>query len=177
LPEYRQPGWRHSKGKRPEEVDSGGPLAEKRLVVCNSKTGTSGVGGISGADGGSGLSGENTRVYLVKRPIGEATPDCFALSTEILSDLESDQVRVEVHYISVDAGTRTMLRGEGFHQQVGLGETILAGGVGRIVESKVEGWEVGQAVRGGLGAQTLATCQVEHLERIDESVAPLSAYL
>ena len=31
--------------------------------------------------------------------------------------LEPGQVRVAFEYISVDAGTRTMLRGEGFHAQ------------------------------------------------------------
>lgn len=123
------------------------------------------------------MSGENTRVYLAKRPVGEATPDCFALATEGPAELQAGQVRVAVHYISVDAGTRTMLRGEGFHQQVGVGETILAGGVGRITESNADGWAVGQAVRGGLGAQTLATVPAKHLERVDESVAPLNAYL
>ena len=60
--------------------------------------------------------------------------------------------------VSVDAGTRTMLVGEGFHQQVALGDTILAGGVGRIVESKAEGFE-GRAGRSRirLGVQTAAT--------------------
>jgi hypothetical protein len=60
---------------------------------------------------------------------------------------------------------------------VGLGETILAGAVGRIVESTVEGWEVGQAVRGGLGVQTFATLRTDQLERIDDSLGPLSAHL
>jgi len=120
---------------------------------------------------------ENTRVQLVKRPVGEATPECFSLATEVLGDLGPNQVRVAVEYISVDAGTRTMLRGEGFHQQVGLGDTILASGVGRVIDSNLPDWQVGQTVRGGLGAQTIATINAEHLERIDESVAPLSAYL
>ena len=119
----------------------------------------------------------NTRVILVRRPTGEATPDCFALDTEQLSALDEGQVRVAVEYVSVDAGTRTMLRGEGFHRQVGLGEMIFAGGVGHIVESTVDGWDVGQAVRGGLGVQTLATITAKHLEMVDESLAPLSAYL
>jgi NADPH-dependent curcumin reductase CurA len=70
-----------------------------------------------------------------------------------------------------------MLRGEGFHAQVGVGETVIAGGVGRVVESKAEGWEPGQAVRGGLGAQTHVDLPARHLERIDDSVAPLPAYL
>lgn len=123
------------------------------------------------------MSINNTRIVLSQRPVNEATPDCFSIETEALGELESGQLRVAVEYISVDAGTRTMLRGEGFHQQVGLGETILAGGVGRVIESKVAGWEQGQAVRGGLGAQTIATVTPDLIERIDESVAPISAYL
>ncbi len=119
----------------------------------------------------------NTRVTLARRPVGEATPDCFAIETEPTTELGDGMVRVAVEYISVDAGTRTMLRGEGFHRQVGLGETILAGGVGRIVESTVVGWDVGQAVRGGLGAQTLAMVRPEHLEKIDDSLGSLSAHL
>jgi NADPH-dependent curcumin reductase CurA len=123
------------------------------------------------------MSISNTRIVLSQRPVDEATPDCFAIETEELGELEPGQLRVAVEYISVDAGTRTMLRGEGFHQQVGLGETILAGGVGHVIESQVEGWEQGQAVRGGLGAQTVATVTPDLLERIDDTVAPISAYL
>jgi NADPH-dependent curcumin reductase CurA len=120
---------------------------------------------------------ENRRVILKKRPEGEATPDCFEVQTQALDELPPGHVRVSVEYISVDAGTRTMLRGEGFHMQVGVGQTILAGGVGRIIESSVDGWEKGQAVRGGLGAQTIATVPPEHLEKIEETNLPLSAWL
>ena len=123
------------------------------------------------------MTTSNTRVLLSRRPVGAATPDCFTIETEELGELEPGHVRIAVEYISVDAGTRTMLRGEGFHQQVGLGETVLAGGVGHIIDSAAEGWEPGQAVRGGLGAQTIATVTPQLIERIDESAAPLSAYL
>ena len=117
------------------------------------------------------------RVTLVRRPIGQATPDCFEVDDVELAPLEDGEVRVAVEFISVDAGTRTMLRGEGFHQQVGLGETVRAGGVGRIVESKAEGWETGQAVIGGLGAQTLATLPADEVRRIDDTLGPLSLHL
>ena len=123
------------------------------------------------------MSISNTRIVLTKRPVGEATPDCFSIETEELTELSDNQVRVAVEFISVDAGTRTMLRGEGFHQQVGLGETILAGGVGRIIDSTVEGLESGQAVRGGLGAQTIATVTPDQIEPVDETDLPLSVYL
>lgn len=123
------------------------------------------------------MQNENTRVVLVKRPTHEATPDCFALQQETLAPLASDQVRVAVEYVSVDAGTRTMLRGEGFHHQVDLGQTVLAGGVGHVLESTSADWEVGQAVRGPLGAQRIATLPANLLEKVDEQSAPLSAYL
>ena len=123
------------------------------------------------------MMSKNTRVTLIKRPTDDATPDCFSLETVDNGPLESGQIRVAVKYISVDAGTRTMLRGEGFHSQVNLGETILAGGVGRIIESSVEGWTVGQAVRGPLCAQTVATVTADVLEKVDDTVGSLSAYL
>ena len=120
---------------------------------------------------------KNTRVILAKRPVDDATPDCFSVETVEDEALEPGQVRVAVEYISVDAGTRTMLRGEGFHAQVDLGQTILAGGVGRIIESTVDGWDKGQAVRGGLGAQTIATVMPKMLEKVDDTVGSLSAHL
>lgn len=123
------------------------------------------------------MSTTNTRVVLARRPDGEATPDCFRVETERLDELGPGLVRVAVEFISVDAGTRTMLRGEGFHRQVGIGQTILAGGVGRVVESTAQGFEPGQAVRGGLGAQTIATVPPAAIEVIDDTVGPLSAHL
>ncbi|MEP1470116.1 MAG: NADP-dependent oxidoreductase [Halieaceae bacterium] len=123
------------------------------------------------------MTNTNTRVVLLRHPQGEATPDCFSIETQQLEPLAEGMVRVSVDYVSVDAGTRTMLKGEGFHNQVGLGDTILAGGVGHVLESTVDGLEVGQPVRGGLGAQTIATVSADMIEPVDESLAPLSAYL
>ncbi len=119
----------------------------------------------------------NTRIVLARRPVGEATPDCFSTEVAELVPLDADQVRVAVEFISVDAGTRTMLRGEGFHQQVGIGDVILASGVGRVVASTADGWNVGDAVRGRLGAQTIATVSPKVIEKVDDSVGPLSAHL
>ena len=119
----------------------------------------------------------NTRIVLARRPVGEATPDCFSIESCEVGALDADQVRVAVEFISVDAGTRTMLRGEGFHQQVGIGDVILASGVGRVIASNAPGWEIGDAVRGRLGAQAIATVSSKTIEKIDDTVAPLSVHL
>lgn len=123
------------------------------------------------------MASTNTRIVLDHRPIGEATPDCFRIEVVELGELDAGHVRVGVEFISVDAGTRTMLRGEGFHQQVGIGQVIRAGGVGRVIESAVDGWSVGDVVRGGLGAQTIATMTPKSIEKVDGTLGPLSAQL
>jgi NADPH-dependent curcumin reductase CurA len=117
------------------------------------------------------------RVALVRRPVGQASPNDFSVDDVELEELRDGQLRVAVEYISVDAGTRTMLRGEGFHMQVGLGETVRASGVGRVVASKAEGWEVGQAVKGGFGAQTMASVDARHVAAVDDTLGPLSLHL
>lgn len=119
----------------------------------------------------------NHRVILLSRPTATATPEHFELQTEELGALEQGMVRVAVEYLSVDAGTRTMLIGEGFHHQVALGQVVRAGGVGRIIESADENWSIGQAVKGQLGAQTIATVKGSSLVEIDDSVESLSVHL
>jgi NADPH-dependent curcumin reductase CurA len=119
----------------------------------------------------------NRRCVLVRRPVGQATPECFRIEEVELESLQPGEVRVAVEYVSVDAGTRTMLRGEGFHMQVEMGGVILAGGVGRVIESADDAWKPGQAVAAGLGAQTVATVSGAFLMAIDDSLGPLSMHL
>jgi NADPH-dependent curcumin reductase len=119
----------------------------------------------------------NTRVVLLRRPEGALSPDCFSIETEDFAPLEPGQVRVAVDYVSVDAFIRTTLRDEGFHQTVPIGGTIGALGAGHVMESASDAWAVGDAVKGGLGAQTHATLPGEALQAADTSIAPLSAHL
>ena len=123
------------------------------------------------------MNRKNTKVILNSRPDGEATSECFSVVEEELVDLSPGEVRIANESLSVDAAIRTMLRGEGFHMQMGIGDTVFAGGVGRIVESTVEGWDVGRAVRGPLGAQSFSKLSIEHLELLEESNLPLSVNL
>ncbi|MFT4989393.1 MAG: NADPH-dependent curcumin reductase CurA [Acidimicrobiales bacterium] len=119
----------------------------------------------------------NQRVILLRRPEGLATPDHFEVQAEELSELEPDMVRVGVEYLSIDAGLRTKLQGEGFHSQVGVGEVLLTHGVGRIIESNDADWPVGQAVLGRLGAQTVTTIKPGSLAKIEDTGDPLSRHL
>lgn len=119
----------------------------------------------------------NTRVILLARPEGPALPEHFEVQTEQLGELGAGEVRVGVEFISVDAGTRTMLQGTGFHRQVAVGQVISASGVGRIVESHDQAWPVGQPVKGPIGAQTIATVKPKLLTKLDDAGMPLSRFL
>lgn len=119
----------------------------------------------------------NQRVVLASRPTGPATSEHFRLESEPLPELEAGEVRVAVEYLSIDAAIRTMLRGEGFHTQIAPGEVIRAGGVGRVVESADDTLAAGDVVRGQMGAQTMLTTKAKRMERLDDPISPLSAYL
>ncbi|CAB4581564.1 MAG: zinc-binding dehydrogenase [Actinobacteria bacterium] len=118
-----------------------------------------------------------TRVVLARRPESTATPDCFSLETVPTAPLAPGELRVAVEHVSVDAGTRTMLDGEGFHQQVAIGAVIHATGVGRVVDTTLDDWPVGQAVRGRLGVQTLATVTPQQVTKVDDTIGPLRLHL
>jgi NADPH-dependent curcumin reductase CurA len=119
----------------------------------------------------------NTSVVLVKRPTERATPDHFSVETEELGTIEAGQVRVGVEFLSIDAGIRTMLVGEGFHPQVDVRSPIRSTGVGRVIESASDAFAVGQAVKGRFGAQTIATMAAGDIVALDDSVGPINLYL
>lgn len=119
----------------------------------------------------------NTRVVLLRHPADRATPDHFSIETEEVAPLEAGQVRVGVEYIGIDAGARTMLQGEGFHRQAVLGDVVPSHGVGRVIESADDAWSVGQAVRGRVGSQTIATLEGSTLMALDDSYGSLSMHL
>ncbi len=119
----------------------------------------------------------NTRVVLLRHPTDRATPDHFEIQTEELGALAPGKVRVAVEYISIDAGARTMLQGEGFHRQAVLGGTVPSHGVGRVLESEDDQWSEGQAVLGRFGSQSVADMDGSKIAALDDSYGSLSMHL
>ncbi len=119
------------------------------------------------------MSGQavNTRVVLASRPNGDATPDNFALESVPAVSPEAGQVLVAVDVLSIDAFIRTTLddRDDSLHGSAPIGSTIGALGVGTVIESADDRFHPGDAVAGGLGAQTHATIPTMFLEKIDTS--------
>jgi NADPH-dependent curcumin reductase CurA len=117
------------------------------------------------------------RVALAKRPEGPLSLDCFRVEDADVGAPETGQVLVETECLSVDAFIRTVLYESAFHDPVPLGETISAVGVGRVLESADPGFAAGDAVSGMLGARTHALVPSWMLRKVDETLAPLRAWL
>ena len=113
----------------------------------------------------------NTRVVLVSRPDRDPTPDNFGLESVPVVSPEPGQVLVAVDMLSIDAFIRTTLddRDDSLHGSTPIGSTIGALGVGIVVESGDDRFQPGDAVAGGLGAQTHATISTAFLEKVDTS--------
>ena len=119
----------------------------------------------------------NRKVVLASHVTGLVGPEHFRIEEEPARAPGEGQVLVETDSISIDAFIRTSLNDqEGLHTQVPVGGTVIALGVGRVIESNAEGWSVGDAVTGPLCAQTHATLPIAMLQKVDGSI-PLSTYL
>jgi NADPH-dependent curcumin reductase CurA len=119
----------------------------------------------------------NRKVVLVRHVRGLVGPEHFRIEEQAAAEPDDGQVLVETDSISIDAFIRTSLNEEeGLHQQVPVGGTVMALGVGRVIESRAPGFAVGDAVSGPLGAQTHPTLPAAMLQKVDARL-PLSTYL
>ena len=119
----------------------------------------------------------NRRVVLASRPKGGPVSSDFAVEEEALGELADGHVRVGVEHLSIDAFIQTMLEDEAYHGSIPIGGTIAAFGVGRVLESQVDDFAAGDAVKGMLSAQTIATAPAGMLTKVDAERAPLTSYL
>lgn len=123
------------------------------------------------------MSRSNAQIVLRRRPTGRPTADDFELVTNPVSDLDTGQVLIAVEHLGIDAFIRTTLEEESFHQGARIGGVIPALGVGRVLESRFEGLDVGDHVFGPLCSQTFAAMPGAMLRKIDVSRVPATAWL
>jgi NADPH-dependent curcumin reductase CurA len=89
----------------------------------------------------------NHIVVLDNRPEGEASASNFKLITAETPALQEGQVLVKHHYLSLDPYMRgRMNAGKNYAQPQPLGEAMIGGTVGEVVDSKHAKFTVGQTV-------------------------------
>ncbi len=123
----------------------------------------------------------NHRIVLASRPQAEASPDNFRLEAVESPPLADGQVRVRHHYLSLDPYMRMRMNdGKSYAAPQALGEPMIGGTVGEVIESLAEGFVPGDTVVGMGGWQELAVFDGRApglLRKVDATRVPLSAYL
>lgn len=120
------------------------------------------------------------KAILISHPDGAPKESDFKIIEEELPELEQGQVLLKVEHLSIDAFIRTMLdaRDDSLHGNVAMNTAVMALGIGRVVDSRFDGLNQGDAVFGPMGAQDYVIWPGEMLRKLDESEAiPARSYL
>ena len=121
------------------------------------------------------------RIVLAARPNGEAGPEHFRLETVDTPAVPDGHVLVRVHYLSLDPYMRMRMNdAKSYAAPVAIGEVMVGGTVGEVVESRHERYAVGDTVVCGGGWQEMAVLDARApgvVRKVDATQVPLSAYL
>ncbi len=123
----------------------------------------------------------NRQIVLDNRPEGEATASNFKLVTSDTPPLADGQVLVRHHYLSLDPYMRgRMNESKSYAQPQPLGEVMIGGTVGEVVESRHARFKAGDQVVGMGGWQEYSVVDGDApgmLRKVDTTQVPLSYYL
>jgi NADPH-dependent curcumin reductase CurA len=104
---------------------------------------------------------KSREIHLVQRPTGAPTPDDFALVEREVGDAADGQVLVQNLLMSVDPAMRPRLTAG-----QALDEAMMGGALGRVVQSKLDGFAVGDLVTHRLGFREYFTSEARGLTRL-----------
>ena len=119
----------------------------------------------------------NRKVVLRNRPNGTPIDTDFEVVDETVASLNDGEVLVCVDVLSIDAFIRTVLDEGSYHPTADIGRAVVALGVGRVIESRADGLELGDQVFGPLGAQTIATLPGGALRKLEVTSVSPTIYL
>lgn len=123
----------------------------------------------------------NQQIVLDNRPVGEAVASNFKLVVTETPALQDGQVLVRHHFLSLDPYMRgRMNESKSYAASQNLGEVMIGGTVGEVVESRHPKYAVGDKVVGMGGWQEYSVVDgnaVGALRKVDTTHVPLSYYL
>ncbi len=123
----------------------------------------------------------NRQILLDNRPEGEAKASNFKLVTVQTPALQDGQVLVRHHYLSLDPYMRGRMNdSKSYAQPQPLGEVMIGGTVGEIVESRHPKFAAGDKVVGMGGWQEYSVVDANQpgaVRKVDTTHVPLSHYL
>ncbi len=123
----------------------------------------------------------NQQILLDNRPTGDAVASNFKLTSSETRALKDSEVLVRHHFLSLDPYMRGRMNdSKGYTAPQALGEVMIGGTVGEVVESRSPKFAVGDKVVGMGGWQHYSVANAEQLgalRKVDTTYVPLSHYL
>ena len=123
----------------------------------------------------------NQQILLDNRPVGEAVASNFKLVSSETPALQEGQVLVRHHFLSLDPYMRGRMNDtKSYTAPQPLGQVMLGGTVGEVVESRSPQFQPGDKVVGMGGWQQYSVVNVRvpgALRKVNNSAVPLSYYL
>jgi hypothetical protein len=123
-------------------------------------------------------SAMNCQIVLKRRPAGAPTPSDFALVDAPLPKPGDGEILCRTIYLSLDPYMRgRMNEGRSYARPVELGQVMVGGTVGQVVESRHPAFAPGDFVLGYDGWQEYAVSKGVGMRKLDPAQAPISTAL
>ena len=121
---------------------------------------------------------QNLQVLLASRPEGPVSEQNFRLVESAMPSPREGEVLLRNLYLSLDPYMRMrMNEGKSYAPPVQLGDVMVGGTIGEVVESKDPRFKTGDIVGGRAGWQLYAAADAGTLRKINTRGAPLSTAL
>ncbi len=121
---------------------------------------------------------ENKRVVLASRPTGWVTEDNFRIESVPAPKPKDGEVLVKNLWLSLDPYMRGRMNdAKSYAAKQELGEVMIGGTVGEVIESRNPKFKAGDLVLGMFGWQQYGLSNGAGLNKIDASRVPMSAFL
>jgi NADPH:quinone reductase len=115
---------------------------------------------------------------LAARPVGMPKESDFALVETPMPAPGDGQALVKTHYLSVDPYMRGRITGiRSYADPVNIGDVMIGGAVGQVVESHHAGFATGDFVLGNWGWREYAAVEGQTLHKLNPNLAPISTAL
>jgi NADPH-dependent curcumin reductase CurA len=115
---------------------------------------------------------------LAARPVGLPQESDFNLVESPIPALQPNEVLVKTLYLSVDPYMRGRITGiRTYADPVNIGDVMVGGTVGEIIQSSSTGFQPGDFVAGYWGWQDHAVASASWVRKLDPQLAPISTAL
>jgi NADPH-dependent curcumin reductase CurA len=121
---------------------------------------------------------KNRKIALAARPVGYPKESDFRLIEEEVRSLDQGELLIRIIYLSLDPYMRGMMNeSKSYIAPLHIGDLMVGGTVGKVLQSHHPGFAKGDIVEGMLGWQQYAISDGSGLRKVDPKLAPISTAL